>query len=73
MAERYRPSISKENKEMLDEFLEKYPELPFTDAKDLMLFATKKYMNEVETEEETIKRQKKELQDLADRLKSSGD
>lgn len=73
MGNRYRPSISEGNKEMIDEFLDKYPELPFTDAKDLMLFATKKYMNEVETEEETIKRQKQELQDLAERLKGSGD
>ena len=71
MAERYRPSISKENKKMIDEFLKNNSELPFTDAKDLMLFATKKYMNEVETQEETIKRQRKELKDLIEHLEKS--
>ena len=70
MANRYRPSISEENKEMIDDFLERYPDLPFSDAKDLMLFATKQYMDTVENDDEIIKRQKEELKSLAERLKN---
>ena len=70
MANRYRPSISEENKEMIDDFFERYPDLPFSDAKDLMLFATKQYMDTVENDDEIIKRQKEELKSLAERLKN---
>ena len=69
MADYYRPSINKKEKEMVDDFLERYPDLPFTDAKDLMLFATKRYMDRVENEEEIIDRQKQELENLVEQLK----
>jgi len=51
MAGYFRPSIQKDTEQEFNEFLEEHPELPLRDAKELMLFATRKFIVEVEHDE----------------------
>jgi len=48
VADYFRPSIQKSTENEFQEFLEEHPELPISDAKELMLFATRKFIVEVE-------------------------
>jgi hypothetical protein len=45
---RFRPSIQQETEEEFTDFIDNHPELPVRDAKELMLFATRKLILEVE-------------------------
>ena len=52
MADYFRPSFQKETEEEFQQFIEDNPQLPFRNAKELMLFSTRKLIYEVQQEEE---------------------
>jgi len=52
MADYFRPSFQKETEKEFKKFIENNPELPIRTPKELMLFATRKMIYEVEKEDE---------------------
>jgi len=52
MADYFRPSFQKETEKEFQDFIDDNPKLPFRNAKELMLFATRKLIFEVEEEQE---------------------
>jgi len=48
MADYFRPSFQKQTKQEFQKFIDNHPELPIRNAKELMLFATRKMIYEVE-------------------------
>jgi len=52
MADYFRPSFPEKTEKEFNKFLDNHPELPLRTPKELMLFATRKFIYEVEQEEE---------------------
>jgi len=52
MSDYFRPSFQKQTEEEFEKFIEENPELPLRNAKELMLFATRKLIFEVNEEQE---------------------
>jgi len=68
MSDYWRPSISEEKKQELEEFIKQHKELPFNTPKEMMVFATNKLIYEVETGEASAGKQKEQIKKILKEL-----
>lgn len=71
MADRWRPNFKAEYREKIETFLERHEELPFSDAKEFMEFATDTMIMDTETGKAQVKEEEQRiLEQLREEIES---